>query len=83
MTQSAMPDQQPGQVYELRVRGLLEEGWSSWFNGLDIVAEPPENSVLIGPVADQPALHGLLAKVRDLGLPLISVRLVEECGHAD
>ena len=72
------PDHQPDPVYELRVRGLLEEGWSSWFNGLDIVAEPPENSVLIGPVADQPALHGLLAKVRDLGLPLISVRLVED-----
>lgn len=65
-------------MYELRVRGILEERWSSWFSGLDIVTEPPDNSVLIGPVADQTALHGLLAKVRDLGLPLISVRLVEE-----
>lgn len=85
MTQpAAQPDQQPGRqpcpVYELRVRGLLEQRWSSWFDGLEIVAEPPENSVLIGPVADQPALHGLLAKVRDLGLPLISVRLIEEHG---
>ena len=72
------PDRQPGPVYELRVRGVLEPGWSSWFDGLEIVAEPPENSVLVGRVADQPALHGLLAKVRDLGLPLISVRLIEE-----
>lgn len=76
------PGQEPCSVYELRVRGVLEERWSSWFDGLDIVAEPPENSLLIGPVADQPALHGLLAKVRDLGLPLISVRLVEEDGRA-
>lgn len=79
---AAQPDQQPGEqsgpVYELRVRGVLEERWSSWFNGLDIVVEPPDHSVLIGSVADQTALHGLLAKVRDLGLPLISVRLVEE-----
>lgn len=73
---------EPGPVYELRVRGVLEERWSSWFDGLDIVAEPPDNCVLIGAVADQPALHGLLAKVRDLGLPLISVRLVEEKGPA-
>ncbi|HTK63688.1 MAG TPA: hypothetical protein VL595_14980 [Pseudonocardia sp.] len=92
MTQpAAQPDQQPGtqpsrqacQVYELRVRGLLEQRWSSWFDGLEIVPEPPENSVLIGPVPDQPALHGLLAKVRDLGLPLISVRLIEDRGRAD
>lgn len=76
-------DRTPGPVYELRVRGLLEERWSSWFDGLDIVAEPPDNCVLIGSVADQTALHGLLAKVRDLGLPLISVRLVEEIGRAD
>jgi hypothetical protein len=82
VTQPGQPDQelgtQTGPVYELRVRGVLEERWSSWFSGLDIVAEPPENSILIGPVADQTALHGLLAKVRDLGLPLISVRLIEE-----
>jgi hypothetical protein len=81
---AAQPDQhgstqpQPGPVYEVRVRGVLEERWSSWFDGLDIVPEPPENSLIVGPVADQCALHGLLAKVRDLGLPLISVRLIEE-----
>jgi hypothetical protein len=80
MTQPAM---QPCPVYELRVRGVLEGCWSSWFDDLDIMPEPPGNSVLIGPVADQCALHGLLAKVRDLGLPLISVRLVEGCGQAD
>jgi hypothetical protein len=80
----AQPDQhgaaqpQPGPVYEVRVRGVLEERWSSWFDGLDIVAEPPENSLIVGAVADQCALHGLLAKVRDLGLPLISVQLIEE-----
>lgn len=89
--QAAQPDQQPdqqrspgsGPVYELRVRGVLDQGWSSWFDGLEIVSEPPENSVLVGTVADQPALHGLLAKVRDLGLPLISVRSIEEHGPAE
>jgi hypothetical protein len=60
--------------YELRVEGMLDQRWSAWFDGLQITSEPGGVTVLAGPVADQAALHGLLAKVRDLALPLLSVR---------
>jgi hypothetical protein len=63
--------------YELRVEGVLDQRWSAWFDGLQITSEPGGVTVLAGPVADQAALHGLLAKVRDLGLPLISVRRID------
>jgi hypothetical protein len=64
--------------YELRIEGVLDERWSSWFDGLQITSDADGRMTLIaGPVADQAALHGLLAKVRDLGLPLVSVRRVE------
>jgi len=57
---------------ELRIEGRLDERWSSWFDGLQLTSEPGDVTVIAGPVADQAALHGLLAKIRDLGLPLIS-----------
>jgi hypothetical protein len=60
--------------YELRVRGVLDRHWSAWFEGLELRSEPGGVTVLAGPVADQAALHGLLAKVRDLGLELLEVR---------
>jgi hypothetical protein len=63
--------------YELRVQGVLEPGWSAWFDGLQVSSEPGGVTVLAGPVADQAALHGLLTKVRDLGLPLLSVRRID------
>jgi len=63
--------------YEVRTEGLLDERWSSWFDGLEITAEPGGVTVITGSVADQAALHGLLAKCRDLGLPLISVRRID------
>jgi hypothetical protein len=63
--------------YELRVQGVLEPSWSAWFDGLQVSSEPGGVTVLAGPVADQAALHGLLAKVRDLGLPLLSVRRLD------
>jgi hypothetical protein len=63
--------------YELRVEGVLDQRWSDWFDGLQISSEPGGVTVLSGPVADQAALHGLLAKVRDLALPLISVRRID------
>jgi hypothetical protein len=63
--------------YELRVQGVLEPRWSAWFEGLELRSEPGGVSVLAGPVADQAALHGLLAKIRDLGLPLLSVRRLD------
>ncbi len=65
-------------TYRIHVRGHLHEGWSAWFDGLAIEQEPDGSTVLVGPVPDQAALHGLLAKVRDLGLTLLSVTSSEE-----
>jgi hypothetical protein len=70
------PDEPPAH-YEIRVRGVLDSRWSTWFEGLQLASDESGQTVLVGPVADQAALHGLLAKVRDLGLPLISVRRVD------
>jgi hypothetical protein len=67
------PDGQSGR-YEIRVQGALDARWAAWFDGLRLSQEPDGTTVLSGPVADQAALHGLLRKVRDLGLPLLSVR---------
>jgi hypothetical protein len=59
--------------YELRVQGVLEPRWSAWFEGLRIASDQAGQTTITGPVADQAALHGLLDKIRDLGLPLLSV----------
>ena len=59
--------------YAIRVRGALDPAWSSWFEGMDVHSDRLGESVIAGPVADQAALHGLLEKIRDLGLPIISV----------
>jgi hypothetical protein len=66
-------------VYQIRVAGTLDRKWSDWFDGFTIVACSQDNNetLLTGPVVDQAALHGLLAKIRDLGLPLLSVKRVE------
>ena len=64
--------------YRIVVKGNLEPRWSDWFDGLHLVQHADDETTLSGTVADQPALHGLLAKVRDLGLPLLSVIRVEE-----
>jgi hypothetical protein len=58
--------------YQIRVKGRLDSSWSEWFDGFSITMEGNETS-LIGIVVDQSALHGILAKINDLGLPLISV----------
>ncbi len=63
----------PPEWYEIRVEGELPSGWSNWFEGLDVRCGPSGESVLSGPLADQAALHGVLAKIRDLNLKLISV----------
>jgi hypothetical protein len=60
-------------LYEIRLQGHLDEGWATWFEGLTITLEDNGVTRLTGPVADQAALHGLLKKVRDLGLPLLTV----------
>jgi hypothetical protein len=63
--------------YEITVRGHLDGRWSEWFNGMDVQNLPEGKTVLRGPVIDQAALHGLLIKIRDLGLPLISLHTVQ------
>jgi hypothetical protein len=66
----------PGR-YEIRVKGHLSSRWTTWFDGLSLTTESDGTTVIQGPVADQAALHGLLQKVRDVGLPLISVTQIE------
>ena len=60
-------------AYEIRIRGHLEPRWASWFDGLTLTQDPDGTTVIRGEVADQAALHGVLQKVRDIGLPLVSV----------
>ena len=64
------------EVYQVKVKGNLDEKWSDWFDGLTITPQANDETLLTGPVADQAALHGLLARIRDLGLPLLSVKRV-------
>ena len=64
--------QQPDR-YEIRVKGHLADRWAAWFDGMTLTRQADGTSILDGPIADQSALHGLLRKVGDLGLPLISV----------
>ena len=60
-------------IYQIRIKGQLGPEWEDWFDGLTITQEEDGNTLLTGPVADQSALHGLFKRLRDLGLPLISV----------
>lgn len=64
-------------VYEIRLKGHLEPRWVKWFDGLAITLEENGTTLLRGQIADQAALHGLLKKVRDVGLPLLSINSVE------
>jgi hypothetical protein len=59
--------------YEIRVKGVLDGGWSAWFDGLEVSSDDRGQTTIAGPVTDQAALHGLLAKIRDLGLELLEV----------
>ena len=63
--------------YEIRLKGHLEARWAAWFDGLSLTKESDGTTVIRGSVIDQAALHGLLSKVRDLGLPLIAVTQVD------
>ncbi len=77
-------------IYEIRVKGHLDARWSAWFEGLTITCDTDGNTVLRGQLVDEAALHGVLIKVRDLALPLISLSRVDtdastphESDHAD
>ena len=74
---TATSDQDEPGRYEIRLKGHLDDRWADWFAGLSITWEDSGETLLTGPVADQAALHGLLRRVRDLGLPLVSVLRVE------
>ena len=67
---------EPG-LYEIRLKGHLDDRWADWFGGMTITLEDNGDTLLTSPVVDQAALHGLLKKVRDLGMPLISVNCVK------
>lgn len=62
--------------YEIRLSGHLDQRWAEWFDGLTVTQEGDGTTLLRGPIVDQAALHGLLQRVRDLGLPLVSVTQV-------
>ncbi len=70
-SQRTDPDQPV--VYQIRLKGHLSRGWQGWFGGLLVTLEDNGETLLTGPVVDQAALFGLLKKVRDLGMPLVSV----------
>jgi hypothetical protein len=84
MSNEFNPNADPSQpiVYQIRVEGHLGGQWTDWFGGLSITLEDNGDTLLSGPVVDQAALHGLLRKVRDLGMPLLSVNRVT-LGQAD
>jgi hypothetical protein len=63
-------------IYQIKVKGILDEQWTDWFNGLTITSHSTECTLLTCPIRDQAALHGLLNKIRDIGLPLLSVKRV-------
>jgi hypothetical protein len=79
MSNKLTPKSDPSQpmVYQIRIKGHLGHQWTDWFEGLTITLEEDGETLLTGPVVDDAALHGLLKKVRDLGMPLLSVIRVE------
>jgi hypothetical protein len=66
----------PSNIYEIRVKGYLEEEWGDWFDGMSITHEENGETTLTGPIVDQPALFGLLFKVSSLNISLLSVNVV-------
>ncbi|MEN8172564.1 MAG: hypothetical protein ABFS03_06740, partial [Chloroflexota bacterium] len=66
------------EIYQIKVKGILAKKWSDWFDGFTITAQDENETIMVGTILDQGALHGVLAKIRDLGLPLISVERLEK-----
>jgi hypothetical protein len=77
MSETPTGDHQDSERYEIRLKGHLAPRWAAWFDGLSLTNENDDTTIIHGLVADQAALHGLLQKVRDIGLPLVSVTRVE------
>jgi hypothetical protein len=70
------------ETYRIRVRGHLDDRWADWFGGLDLQRQDDGTTLLVGPIVDQSALHGVFACIRDLGLPLLTVdRVTESAGR--
>jgi len=84
MPNDLIPQSNPVQppIYQIRIKGHLDKEWTSWFEGLTVTREDNGETLLTGPVRDQAALYGLLKKVRNLGLPLVSVNCIDS-DHAD
>jgi hypothetical protein len=72
-TGGSRTDRREAGRYEIRIQGHLETRWAGWFDGLSLIHDSDGTTVIRGPVVDQAALHGLLQRVRDIGLPLVSV----------
>ena len=65
-------------VYKIRVDGLIGDSWSPWLGGMSVRRQESGETLLTGPLADEPALHGVLSKIRDLGLPLVAVTRLKQ-----
>ncbi len=81
--QQSNPELNQRAVYEFRLKGQLGQQWQGWFEGLTIVLEEDGNTLLSGVVTDQSALHGILKKIRDLGVPLLAVKSIEPNHESD
>jgi len=77
------PSPTHGSWYEIRVQGGLDRRWTAWLDGMSVTPDADGTTLIQGQVTDQPALHGLLSRLRDLGLPLISVNRADHSGTPD
>ena len=68
-------------IYRVQVKGCIADRWSEWFDGLVIERREDGTTILTGPVADQSALHGVITRIRDLGLPLLSLSRIDGTGY--
>ncbi len=77
MSEARTPGPDQPLIYQVRIKGHLDDDWNDWFGGVSITPEADGTTLLTCHVADQAALHGLLRQIRDLGMPLISVNQIE------
>lgn len=73
-----LPIDNEQEIYQIKIKGFLDDKWSDWFDSFTITHHGDYETLLIGPVCDQGALHGILAKIRDLGLHLLSVEMLPQ-----